>query len=43
MEDNQKKLFMKGKESAMSAPKLELWVGPSLGGMEVCIVEGKMV
>lgn len=27
-EDNQKKLFIKGKESAMSAPKLELRVGP---------------
>ena len=25
----------------MSAPKLELQVGPSLGGMEVCNVEGK--
>ena len=27
-EDNQKKLFIKGKGSAMSAPKLELRVGP---------------
>ena len=38
MEDNQKKLFIKGKEfqSTMSAPKLELREGPSLGGMEVC-------
>lgn len=27
----------------MSAPKLELCVGPSLDGMEVCNVEGKMV
>lgn len=41
MEDNQEKLFIKRKESTMSALKLELRVGPSLGEMQVCNVESK--